>query len=191
MRLSDLEPRKQTSVQTRSVSQSPSLPVPQSQCLPDLQPTTSRSDRLLARARPRWRYLLIGLGLIIALDNLHLFSQKKTQFIEAGHWVAQHIKTQERVYLNSPRTAYHAGWGYRRWLNLVDDRAALRAGLAAGDYDWLVLEFSRHEQAIPAQLEALGLETIEHFSIPKGDSVLVTRPLIKSPVKTLTEPPPP
>jgi hypothetical protein len=145
----------------------------------------------LAKARPRWRYLLIGLGLIIALDNLHLFSQKKTQFIEAGHWVAQHIKTQERVYLNSPRTAYHAGWGYRRWHKPADNWAALRAGLAAGDYDWLVLEFSRHEQAIPAQLEALGLETIKHFSIPKGDSVLVTRPLIKNSVKTSTEPSPP
>jgi hypothetical protein len=116
---------------------------------------------------------VVGVALLIMCSNAITLSPPKTYFIDAGSWLAQNVPYSSRVYIESSRTAYAAGWPYTSrhpvW------RESLETGLAEGKYDWVVLEVSRKAPGIESLLERNHLEVIKSFDHPNGDRVVIAK----------------
>lgn len=126
---------------------------------------------MLARL-PRWRLPILAVPLLIALTNVVSLSPSKAYLVDAGHWLTANIQEPTTVYIDSGRTAYHAGW-----LNLQtptrNDRPAIAAAVADPRYHLFVLEISRHDPAPDEWLNSLGLHVVQRFEHAKGDAVIV------------------
>lgn len=126
---------------------------------------------ILARF-PRWRVPIIAVPLLIALANVISLSPGKTHLIDAGHWLAANVREPATVYIDSGRTAYHAGW-LDRQTPTRNDRPAIAAAVADPHYRLFVLEISRHDPAPDEWLNSLGLHVVQRFQHAKGDAVIV------------------
>lgn len=121
---------------------------------------------------PRWRAAIIIIMLIMTLANVISLSPSKTHLIDAGHWLAANVQEPTTVYIDSGRTAYHAGW-----LSLQtptrNDRSAIAAAVTDPRYRLFVLEISRHDPAPNEWLNSQGLHVVQRFEHAKGDAVIV------------------
>lgn len=127
----------------------------------------------LAQRLPRWRGAMMALALLVMLGNVVSFQPPKQHFVAAGKWLAANATESPRVYVESARAAYYAGWRYPR---SPSGRTQLRKGLEQGTYDLVVLEISREEIDIGPWMGCMGLASIVSFAHPKGDTVIIARP---------------
>lgn len=128
---------------------------------------------MLVRESRRWRLPAVAFALLVMCGNVITFSPPKTHFIEAGAWLAQNVPDRSRVYIESSRAAYAAGWPYAG--NHPVQRGWLETGLTEGKYDLVVLEVSRKAPIEPL-LEKHHLETVASFADADGNRVIVARP---------------
>ncbi len=131
--------------------------------------------RLMQRF-PAWKIPMVLLALLVMVGNVISFGQPKHHFIEAGNWLARNASDSPRVYVESPRAAYYAGWRFTA-RSLPEDRSGLAPGLDEDKYDLVVLEVSRKEPAVEPLLRELNLVVVARFAHPNGDAVIVARPL--------------
>lgn len=114
---------------------------------------------------PRWRIAFLLIALATSLVNVVSLSPKKTQFRDAGNWLAAHSEIAERTYIDSPRTRYFAGPAYRSTNNLSGPK----------QFDFLVIELSKHGAARAEQIRSAEFDEEIRFSNKAGDAVVVLR----------------
>jgi hypothetical protein len=125
---------------------------------------------------PAWKIPMVLLALLVMAANVVSLGPAKRQFVEAGGWLANNASDSPRVYIESPRAAYYAGWRFTE-RPMPENRSGLAPGLEQGKYDLVVLEVSRKEPAIEPLLSDLKLAEVARFAHPNGDAVIVARPL--------------
>jgi hypothetical protein len=126
---------------------------------------------------PRWKPFVLALVVLIMASNVISLSPTKQYFVEAGQWLADNAGDTPRVYVESVRTAYYAGWRIKPRL-VPQDRQKLEAGLREGKYDIVVLEVSRKEPDISPWLAAMGLVRVIDFVHANGDAVIIAKPAV-------------
>jgi hypothetical protein len=139
-------------------------------------PWTGLGLWLLARRLPRWVGAMVTLSLLIMLANVVSSQPGKTHFVEAGTWLAKNARDTERVYVESARAAYYAGWRFSA-RPLPESRDQLAQGLLQGKYDLVVIEVSHREPSIGPWLESVKFKQVVRFEDTKGDAVIVARPI--------------
>jgi len=139
-------------------------------------PPTGYGLWLLMQRFPRWKTALVFVALLLMVSNAVTFAPGKRQYVEAGAWLAQNAKESPRIYIESARTAYYAGWRFAGRPE-PELRASLPEALAQGQYDLVVLEVSRKDPDVAPWLEKAGLREIKRFSHPNRDAVIVAEPL--------------
>ncbi|WP_153111744.1 glycosyltransferase family 39 protein [Propionivibrio limicola] len=130
--------------------------------------------RELAVRYPRWRLALVGAALLIMLANIISLSPGKTHFVTAGKWLAENATESSRVYLESGRAAYYAGWSLKPTQKDRSDELIQR--IRQGDYELLVFEVSRKDAPIDAWLERSGVRVLQRFEHTRKDAVIVAIP---------------
>lgn len=133
-------------------------------------PLVAVSLMLFARNFPRLAKGLVVLALLAMLDNVVSLSAKKTHYIEAGHWVAQHIEPAAPVYYDDGRIAYYAGRGYPK-SDLT--REAAMGPERAGQYRYFLIEADADEPWLKDWLAQRNARVLARFANRKGDAVLV------------------
>ncbi len=139
-------------------------------------PLTGFGLWLLARRFSRSAVPMVALSLLIMLANVVSLQPGKQHFVEAGAWLAEHARDTERVYVESARAAYYAGWRFSA-RPLPEWRDQLAQGLRQGKYDLVVIEISHRDPPIGPWLESVKLGQIARFEDTRGDAVVVARPM--------------
>lgn len=128
---------------------------------------------------PAWKLPLVFLALLIATSNVITFAPPKRHFIEAGEWLSANAEDTPRVYIDSARAAYYAGWRFSSRPS-PEKRTELIEGLKRKEYDLVILEVTRKESAIASFLAQWGLAVVIEFHHPGGDRIIVARPIAAS-----------
>ena len=122
----------------------------------------SASHRKLAK-------LLLGLALLVMLANVVSFSAKKTHYIEAGRWLAEHAVASDVIYYDDPRIAYYAGFGFPGNTTLTRGEAFA----TASSFTYLIIEAKADEPWVQDELQRGKMNVITHFSNRKNETVLI------------------
>jgi len=123
---------------------------------------------------PRLKWPVIALCVLLALSHvISLSKDKKTQFREAGQWLASQPQLQESIYLDSPRTGYYAGKTYRKLRHLSLTREQIEEAARNGQFTYYVFEVRRKDKALEPWIASLGLREIQRFSNQTGDAVVI------------------
>ncbi len=130
---------------------------------------------LLMQRYPRWRIAMIVTAMLIMLASATSLSPGKTQFVQAGAWLAKNASESPRIYIESGRAAYFAGWKHVGGSPLTD-HSSLTEAVRQNKYDLLVLEISRKETDIDLWLEKSGLQVVQRFGNPGRDVVIIAAP---------------
>lgn len=141
-------------------------------------PLTGYGFWLLMQRFPAWKIPMVLLAVLIMVANVVSLGPAKRHFVEAGNWLARNASDSPRIYIESPRAAYYAGWRFIRRPG-PEDRSGLAPGLEQGKYDLVVLEVSRKEPDIDSWLRDRKLGRIASFVHPNGDAVIIAAPLSK------------
>ena len=132
------------------------------------------------RRFPRWRSVAVALALLLMLSNVISTGSGKTHFVDAGRWLADNVTDSTMVYIDSERTAYHAGW-LKTTIAKRNDKAAIEQAVSSGKYELFALETSHNDPLIENWLPLIGLHVIKQFKHPSGDSLVVAGPTKKQP----------
>lgn len=124
---------------------------------------------------PGWRWIMVTVALLIMAGNVISSGAGKYHYVEAGNWLASNVTDSARVYVESGRAAYYAGWRYATNRSPMD-RSQLRDAMREGKYDLAVLEVPRKEKDFGRWLDEAGMIEIQRFNNDSGDSVRVTVP---------------
>jgi hypothetical protein len=86
--------------------------------------------------RPRWKIPVIALLLALMVANVVYSEPAKRHFVDAGKWLSANVQDSPRIYIESGRTLYYAGWRpMRRWH--TEDRQELAGLIKEGRFDLL------------------------------------------------------
>ncbi|WP_415033767.1 hypothetical protein [Azonexus sp.] len=110
--------------------------------------------------------LLLGFALIVMLANVVSFSAKKTHYIEAGRWLAEHAAASDVIYYDEPRIEYYAGFGYKSMVTFSQAKDEPER------FRYLMLETKANETWLQDWLSAHQLRILAQFSNRKGETVL-------------------
>ena len=120
---------------------------------------------------PKWSRVLFVLATLMMLDNVISLSAKKTHFIEAGEWLAEHHTSEGVLFFGDGRIRYYAGWGY---LNTPQPAKLLKLeSTKINSAKIIVIEAEPDEKWLIDWLEREGLVQIAAFSNRKGESVQI------------------
>lgn len=123
---------------------------------------------------PRGGKGLAVLAVLVLLANVISLSPKKTHYIEAGHWVAEHVEPNASVYYSDPRIGYYAGRGYE--LRALEQEEAL-GDAGREKFTYLLVEAKPEDPVIAQWLAANGKVILAQFSnAKKKATVLVLGP---------------
>jgi len=136
-------------------------------------PLATLAIMAVAQRFPGTRKLLVAVGVVVMLANVISFSAKKTHYLDAAAWLAQHAERTDDSYFDDYRIAWYASWGYgseepglSRTAALSEEHAArLRYYIleARADEPWLLAWLARYpERRVLAQ-----------FANRKGASVVI------------------
>lgn len=133
---------------------------------------------LLIERFPRWRYILVALVVLTALANTISTSPRKTNIVEAGRWLAANVQDPARVYVESARVTYYAGWQppKDRVKGHPPSRVQIASMVAKGRYDLLVFEHKKNDAELDRWTTAHHLTVVRRFDGRAGHSVLVLAP---------------
>jgi hypothetical protein len=138
-------------------------------------PLTGYGIWLLAQRFPRWKYQMIIVVMAMMISNVVTLGPGKYHFVEAGEWLAKNAEDTPRVYIESARSAYYAGWRYRR--PLPRDRHKLIEALSRDQYDLVVLEMAHEEPDLAEWLKRAGLRVTIRFVNADQAAVIIAEPM--------------
>jgi hypothetical protein len=129
---------------------------------------------------PRWRAVFVACLMVTALANVVSLSPKKTQYRQAGQWLAAHPEISTEAYIDDPRVRYFAGHAVK-----IDGRDKLEPeeienALGSGKFEYVVVSMARDDAA---KAEWIGLPDIEEmmrFPNEAGDAIAIFRRKRKS-----------
>ena len=128
---------------------------------------------LLMQRFPRCNASVIILAVLMMVSNVVSLNPGNRYFTDAGRWLAQNATESSRIYIESARAAYYAGWGTASARLVANDRSLLPEKLAQGQYDLVVLEVSHKDPDITPWLASNGLREIRRFSDTNRDAVII------------------
>lgn len=131
---------------------------------------------LLIQRYPRWRHVIVGAAVLVALANVVSTGQAKTHYVAAGNWLAENATETSRVYVESGRAAHYAGW-FKIKPAERGRREELAVEIGQGRYDLLVLEVSRKDPPFDDWLARAGLRVVQRFAHPNRDAVVIAAPI--------------
>jgi hypothetical protein len=141
-------------------------------------PVTGYGLWLLVKRFPRWKLAMVLLAMAIMIGNVVSFSPGKYHFVEAGAWLARNAEDTPRVYIESARAAYYAGWRFNS-RPLPAHRPALAETLSRKQYDLYVLEIARIGPDTGKWMESEGLGEVIRFVNADQEGVIIARPLMR------------
>lgn len=119
---------------------------------------------------PKWAKLLAVAAILVMLDNVVSLGAKKTHYMEAGRWLAQHYQRADSVFYDDPRVGYYAGWGYPRGqMKSVLDLSSEKLE----KYQLFVIESDEDAEWLTGWVEKNNLSVRAQFSNSKGDTVYI------------------
>lgn len=133
-------------------------------------PALAMAMVVFARRFPRLGKVVLVIGLLLLLSNVISTGAKKTQYIEAGHWVAANIEPGASVYYEDGRFSYYAGRGY------IFPRMTREQAMApeqADRYRYFLVEAKVDEPWLHEWLAGHEMRIIAHFANRKGATVVV------------------
>jgi hypothetical protein len=125
---------------------------------------------IFAEHFPRLTKALVAIALLVMLSNVISLGAKKTHYVAAGAWVAQHIEADAPVYYDDARIAYYAGRGYPEQTLSRDQAMSPDAALK---YRYFLIEAETDEAWLQAWLEKNQRRVLAQFANRKKDSVLI------------------
>lgn len=136
-------------------------------------PVTGYGLLRMCQRFPRWQTATWAVVALVLVANVVSIGSPKQHYKEAGAWLAANAVESPRIYVESARAAFYAGW---RYSGTAPDRPRLEDGLARGEYDLVVLEVSRNEPDIDPWLSRFRLRRVATFVHFNGDAVIIARP---------------
>lgn len=138
-----------------------------------LAPLAVHALRVFIAWLPRLGRLLLGVIVIVMLDNVISLGAKKTHFVEAGRWMAINVEAGKPVYYDDVRISYYAGRGARRQ---PFSRNAAMSAEHIDEYCYFFIEADPNESWLKAWLQNNGKQVLAKFANSNGDTVLVLGP---------------
>ena len=126
----------------------------------------------LSKRYPKLRVSFVAISLAIMLSNAISASPAKTQFVEAGQWLAKNAKESSNIYIESERTAYYAGW-YKIHISGRNELDALIPNKEQNNYDFLVFEVDSDGPPIDDLLKKKGVHEIKRFEHTNKSAVII------------------
>jgi uncharacterized Tic20 family protein len=124
----------------------------------------------LSENSPRTTRALTVIALLVMLHNVISLGAQKTQYIDAGDWVAKHVEPGASVYYDDERIAYYAGRGYR--VPGITREAAMSPE-HYGRYRYFLIDAHGDEPWLQDWLVPQHKRILTRFANRRGDSVLV------------------
>lgn len=124
----------------------------------------------LAQAYPKLVKAMLVLGVLMMLANVISLGGKKTNFVAAGQWVAQHIEEQTPVFYEDGRISYYAGRGYPQ--PTLPRETAIAPG-SLERYQYFVFEAAESEPWLQAWMAEHHMKVLASFPQRKGKTVTV------------------
>lgn len=124
---------------------------------------------------PRWRFAFLSVLILAALANVVSFSPPKTQYREAGQWLAARPEIADRTYIEDSRTRYFAGAAFRTKQKLILLPKDIKKAVDNNQYDYIVIGLTKRNTGKTQWINSLNFEEAERFSSKSGDSVLILR----------------
>lgn len=119
---------------------------------------------------PRAGRFLLAVVLLVMLDNVISLSVKKTQLVDAGHWMASNVAIGDPVYYDDVRISYYAGRGARR--QPLSREQAMSAGYV-NNYRYFFVQVDASAPWLKDWLQQHRKRILVSFTNAKGDAVLV------------------
>ena len=135
-----------------------------------ITPLVAVGVMIFAEYFPRLAKALVAIALLVMLSNVISLGAKKTHYVEAGAWVAQHIDADVPVYFDDSRMAYYAGRGYPEQVLTRDQ--AMSSG-ARVKYRFFLIEAEVDEPWLQSWLDKNQRRVLAQFANRKSDSVLI------------------
>ncbi|MBV6753184.1 hypothetical protein KV580_22930 [Pseudomonas chlororaphis] len=133
-------------------------------------PALAMAMLVFARRFPRLGKIVLVIGLLSMLANVISTGAKKTQFIEAGRWVAANMEPEASVYYDDGRISYYAGRGY---VYPTVTREEAMSAEYADRYRYFLLDARGDEPWLSAWLAERQMHIITRFANRKGATILV------------------
>ena len=121
------------------------------------------------------KLLIVALSLALAAANVISTGTGKTHHINAGKWLANSGTDVTKVYIDSGRTAFHAGWT-KAAVAERHNRSEIERAIASQRYELFVLEISRKDPPWESWLRDSALQVVQRFELPNKDAVIVAIP---------------
>jgi hypothetical protein len=131
---------------------------------------------LMARF-PRWKAMFLALAFLTMLANVVSLSPRATPIPSAGAWIAENATNPSRVFVEDPRIAYYAGWGYSAHDKRSPELAGLTQALASNQFDMVVLSEYSEKSARSDWISANQLQIVKLFPAKAGEAVVVAVPI--------------
>ncbi len=122
---------------------------------------------------PRWRSALLVILAIVALANVISFSARKTQFLEAGRWLASRPEIASSTYIEDSRTRYCAGPAFWVPRKKEMNRDTVASAFKEGKLEYLVVDVPRRRKSNEAWASSLAADELIRFSNKAGDAVVI------------------
>ena len=135
-----------------------------------LVPLLALAMSLFSGRFPRLAKGVAALALLMMLANVISTGAPKTQYIEAGHWIAAHTPPDAAIYYEDGRIAYYAGRGYT--LSDLTREAVMDTALARS-YRYFVVEAKPDEAWLQTWLQTHQAKVLAQFANRKGNTMLV------------------
>jgi hypothetical protein len=126
----------------------------------------------LIKRFPQWKIVMLFLSLLIMVTNAVSFRPGQPYFNQAGEWLSRNSTEHSRIYVESPRTAYYAGWP-QSYVSNPENRPGRTEGMPLGNYDLFVLEVSHADTDTEPWLKRNRLRVIQRFADARKDSVVI------------------
>ena len=124
---------------------------------------------------PKWNVLILSLCFLTMGDNVISWNRGQTHLLDAGKWLAANVPANSRIYIDSNRTAYYAGWKLDR-VRAYEIREEASEEMRRGDFDWVIVEIPDDNTWLDSWLDRTNLQLQKRFSSAKRDSVIVATP---------------
>lgn len=119
---------------------------------------------------PRLGKALVGVCLLVMLSNVVSISPGKSQYVEAGHWLAANSEPEAPVFFDDGRIGYYAGRPY------VPSTIGAQEALSPAhvdQYRYFMIEAKGDEPWLTRALAEYKLKIVARFANRKGAAVLV------------------
>lgn len=122
----------------------------------------------------RWRYAIVGFVMLLALANAISLSPKKTQYRDAGLWIAANALPAQTIFIDDSRTGYHAGPPHY-WEARNRGEIDVAQAIEKRQFGYYAFELSRRDTKKADWIHSLNLDEVKRFNNTQGDAIIIMK----------------